>query len=286
MYQSERFVAVSDGGHDDADSNQIVDARDIHIVLLEFFEQAIEVLAAAADFYERDAFFLEIFFVGIDSALDVLVAFVDIFFDDLFGDGVIFRIEVLEAQVFEFAFDFADAKAIGDRRVDLHCLAGDTFALFGSEVIKGAHIMQAVGQLDDDDADISRHCKEHLPQVFKEVFFAGATQFYLAKLSDTVHQFRHFDAEFFFDLIEGEIGVLGDIVQQTGRDSTRFHTDFRENPSGFEGVFDIVGAGFSFLPLMRFACHRKSIRDEFFSFTGKRELRCFENIFEGHKGVK
>ena len=46
---------------------------------------------------------------------------------------------------------------IGERRENLQRVASDRHLLFGREILKGAHIVQAVGELDNDNAHILRH---------------------------------------------------------------------------------------------------------------------------------
>ena len=85
---------------------------------------------------------------------------------DALGDVAIrFGIEVAQREILEIPLDLPDAQAMRDRRVDLDRLARDRLLLRRRQARQRAHVVQAVGQLDDDDADVLGHRHEHLAQV-------------------------------------------------------------------------------------------------------------------------
>ena len=45
-------------------------------------------------------------------------------------------------------------------------------ALLGTKVLERAHVVQAVGELDDDDADVGDHGEQHLADVLGLMVFA------------------------------------------------------------------------------------------------------------------
>ena len=54
-----------------------------------------------------------------------------------------------------------------ERNVDFNRFAGDTLALFGFlDRVQRTHVMQAVGQLDQQDADILGHRENQLAEIF------------------------------------------------------------------------------------------------------------------------
>ena len=69
---------------------------------------------------------------------------------------------MLEGEIFQFTADLAHPEAVRDGGVDLKRLAGDALTALQAERAQGAHIMQPVGQFDDDDADIVHHREQHL----------------------------------------------------------------------------------------------------------------------------
>ena len=125
------------------------------------------------------------------------------------------RLQVLEGQVFQLAAHLAHAQAVRDGRVDLDGLARDALAPLGAEIAQGAHVVQAVGQLDHDDADILHHGQQHLAEALG-LAVLGGEEIQLAELGDAVDAARHLLAELLADLLDGDAGILHHVVQQAG----------------------------------------------------------------------
>ncbi len=64
------------------------------------------------------------------------------------------RIDKGKGQVFEFGSKAITADRARQGRIDFERFAGDALALFRRHEMQGAHIVQPVGQLDQQDADI------------------------------------------------------------------------------------------------------------------------------------
>ena len=105
------------------------------------------------------------------------------------------RVELGERQILELVLHLLHADALGQRRVDVHRLAGDAPALLVVvEELQRAHVVQPVGQLDQQHADVLGH-RQHqlaevlrLPRVLRLQLDAG-------ELGDAVDQARHLGAE-------------------------------------------------------------------------------------------
>ena len=74
-------------------------------------------------------------------------------------------LEHLEREVLELPLDLPDPEPLGERGVDLHRLAGDALLLLGRQPVQRAHVVQAIGELDEDDPDVLRHREQHLADV-------------------------------------------------------------------------------------------------------------------------
>ena len=99
-------------------------------------------------------------------------------------------IAVVEAEVFQFLIDRVQAQPIGDRRVDFQGFRGDAAAFFRRHRLHGVHVVQAVGQLDQDDAHILRHGQQHLAEVFGlRMLLGGKSQ--LVELGNAFDQQCH-----------------------------------------------------------------------------------------------
>ena len=77
--------------------------------------------------------------------------------------------------------------------------------------------MQAVGQLDEHDADVVHHGQHHLAHVLGlRLFRRGEVD--LADLGDALDDVRDLLAELGLDLVDGDRGVFDGVVQQAGGD--------------------------------------------------------------------
>ena len=73
----------------------------------------------------------------------------------------------LEGEILQLPLHLPDAESLGEWRIDLERLACDAALLLSPERGEGAHVVETVAKLDQDDADILRHGEEHLADVFR-----------------------------------------------------------------------------------------------------------------------
>ena len=82
-----------------------------------------------------------------------------------FDAGVLLRMFVLETEVLEFGLDFVQAKTVGQWSVDVKRLTRNFILFVGWLRLQCAHIMQAVANLDENDADILTHGEQQFLEV-------------------------------------------------------------------------------------------------------------------------
>ena len=116
-------------------------------------------------------------------------------------------------------------------------------------MLEGAHVVQAVGQLDDDDADVGDHGQQHLADVLGLVLLAVG-KLDLVQLGDAFDDVRHLLAEALLDLFGGDIGVFDGIVQQAGGDGGGVHLQLRQHQRDLQRMARIGFAGGALLSLM------------------------------------
>ncbi len=133
-----------------------------------------------------------------------------------------FRFQDAERQILQLGADFAHAEAMRDGRVNLHGLGRNALLPFGRERPNRAHIVQAVGQLHHDDADVVHHGEQHLADALGLALFARG-QIQLAQFGDAVDHAGDIVAEFLFHFGEGGGGVLHHIVEQAGFQAHQVH---------------------------------------------------------------
>ena len=76
--------------------------------------------------------------------------------------GVALGVEGGEGQVLELPLELLDAEPVGQRRVDVEGLLGRAPLLPLRHHGDGAHVVEPVGQLDDEDPPVVGHGHEHL----------------------------------------------------------------------------------------------------------------------------
>ena len=123
-----------------------------------------------------------------------------------------------EGQVLELVLERLHADPLGQRRVDLDRLGGDPAPFVGlADEVQGAHVVQPVGELDQQHADVVRHREQQLAEVLGLLGVRGL-QLELVELGDAVDQAGDLGAEQPLELGQRGAGVLDGIVQQRGRD--------------------------------------------------------------------
>ncbi len=79
---------------------------------LQFFEKAIEIFGTTMNIKHPDPFFGQNTLNESRGFFDIHLSFSEIGFLKFFGMGKVFRIKILEAKVFELAFNFTDTEAV------------------------------------------------------------------------------------------------------------------------------------------------------------------------------
>src|SRR5579862_3832102 len=202
---AEDRIAVLQRARNDAHRAQIVDLIDRDALLLQLFVDAEEALNAA--FHPRlDASLFQL--VGDDllhlaeKGLALLAAGVNGLLDLFIAE----RIEEAEAEILEFAADLSHAETVGDGSIDLQSLFGDFVLAVRLQMLERAHVVQAVGQFDKDDANVIDHRQHHLAQVFGLLLFAGG-EVDLADFGDALDDVRDLFAKFLANVDDRYRGI-------------------------------------------------------------------------------
>ena len=102
---------------------------------------------------------------------------------------------------------------MGERRVDLERLARLLDLLLLRQRLERAHVVEAVGELDQDDPDVRGHRDHHLAVVLGLVLVA-ALEGDPGQLGDAVDELGDRLAELLADLVEARAGVLDRVVEE------------------------------------------------------------------------
>ncbi len=135
------------------------------------------------------------------------------------GD-VLLGLQELERQILEFRLGAGHPEPVGQWRVDFPRFRGDPFPSVGREVLQGPHVVEPVGELDDDDPGVLGNREEELPVVLDLLLGPGA-EGQVGDLREPVHQARHLGSELRRDVVDAHFGILDHVVQQRRRDRGR-----------------------------------------------------------------
>ena len=215
VHQTEHRVTVADVLDQHAEGHDVVHLVQGQGLGLHLFVDAVLVLDAPVDLPfqtvgsqqildEGDHLFDDLLFHHLMRVQPVVDLVVDV------------RPQVFEAQVLQLALEQVQAQTVGQGRVDVHGLLGDAALLVGLLEIKGAHVVQAVGQFDHQHAHVVAHGQDHLADVLGLRLFLVLEDDH-ADLGDTVHDVGHVFTELVVDLFDGGAGVFHRIVQQARR---------------------------------------------------------------------
>ncbi len=151
------------------------------------------------------------------------------------------RPEVLEREIFELGLDPADAQAIRQRRVDVEGLLRDALLLVFAHELERAHVVRAVGELHEDDANVLRHRDDHLPEVLGLLLFLAerVRGRELRELRDAVDDVEDLFAEKIFHFVRSRERVFDRVVQQTRNDRRLIELELSEQTRDLERVNEI-----------------------------------------------
>ncbi len=128
---------------------------------------------------------------------------------------VLARMQALEGEVLELPLDGVDAEPVGDRRVHLERLLGLLQLLLAAEVLDRPHVVEAVGELDEDDARVLRHRHDHLAVVL-DLRVLAARELDPRQLRDALDEPGDLVAELGLHVGDVRLRVLDDVVEQGG----------------------------------------------------------------------
>ena len=234
VHQSEDIVAVADRVDDHAyrkDVEDLVDVTPLHIGLAINGHHRLDA-SLNGDMRDREAdFFQYLTFDLFDKRVALILSQLQTRFDLVISDGV----KIAHGEILELILDRLHTQTVRDRRIDLHALERLIAALLILDALDGAHIVQAVSELDDDHADIVAHRDQHLADVLRLTLLT-VSELNLTDLGQTVDKIHDLLAERVADLCEGDVGILDGIVQQRRYDRIRIHAHLGKDTGDRGGV--------------------------------------------------
>ena len=125
---------------------------------------------------------------------------------------------ITEAEVLQFLLYLIQSEAVGQRCIDIECLSCYLVLLVGQLTAQCAHVMQAVGNLDEYHTDVVAHRQ----QEFLEGFCLSrsfVTEDTAGDLGQSVGNLCYLGTEDVFYILHRVIGILHHIMEQSGTDA-------------------------------------------------------------------
>jgi hypothetical protein len=206
------------------------------------------VLGAAGD-VGRDVDLVQLLLEDDLRLVDVLVAVGAALGHHRLDLRVLARMEGLEGEVLELGLERVDAEPVRERRVDLERLARLLHLLLTAPVLDRAHVVQPVGELDQDHAHVVGHGDDHLAVVLRLGVLA-ALEADAGQLRDALDELGDLVAELVPHLLDRDVGVLDDVVEERGRDRLVVEVQLGADLGRTERVVDEVLARAALLTLV------------------------------------
>ncbi len=230
-------VAVLHRVHDHAQCREVVDLVELLALDGHLLVDGVDVLRPSGDLDGHDADVLELAIEERSRVGDHGVAVGAALVDELLDLGVAAGMERGEGEVLEFRLERVDTEAVRERCVDLEGLARLLDALVLAHVAERAHVVQPVGELHHEDAEITRHRDDELAVVLGLVLLL-ALEVDLRELGDTVHQCGDVRTEQGLHLVEAGLRVLHGVVHQSGLDGLRVRPELGADHGAPDGMRD------------------------------------------------
>ena len=164
--------------------------------------------------------------------------------------GVLARVQDLERAVLELPLHRVDSEPVRERRVDLERLLRLAHLGLLALVLDRPHVVEPVGELDQDHADVLRHRHDHLAVVLG-VGLLARLEARPRQLGDALDELGDLVAELGAHIVRLDVGVLDDVVQQRRGErrvvEVELGADLRDRP----GMVDERLAGASRLAFVR-----------------------------------
>ena len=249
--RAQRRVAVLHRVDEHPDAHQVEDVVEVAPLHDHLLVDAPEVLRAAAH-VGVDAQLLQPLLHLLEHLEQVEVALGRPLRHHLVDLGVALGVQRGEGEVLELLLDLLHAEAVRERRVDVEGLAGDALLLPLRQGGQGAHVVEPVGELDDEDPEVLRHRHQHLAHGGGLLRLLGV-EAHPVELGDPVDDGGHVGAELGLEVGEADAGVLDGVVQQRRGDGGVVEAELGHDAGHGQRVLDVGLARLADLPGVRVA---------------------------------
>ena len=281
MDDAQDGIAVRDGVHDHPDRDEVIDLVEGLLLQDHLPVNGIEVLAAAVDIVMDMLLVQALGKLGDDQA-NAFLPLLALHADEMDDAVVAFGIDILEGQVLQLLLEGIDTEAVRQGRIDIQRFPGDGNAAVLRLEAEGPHIVQTVGQFDQNDPDIPGHGEDHLPEGFR-LGFLPVGEIQLVQLGDAVHEIGDLLAELRADRIQGDaLAILDGIVQEARGDRRGIDHEIGEDGGDEPGMAEIRLTGLAELAGVGFVREFPGLLHEKIAVAGVVLLDPVQHLVQGH----
>ena len=278
MDDAERGVTIFHRRGDDSKGQIVVDLADVDPLPPQLLVDRMDRLDPAVHLGIDDVL-LHLAVEGRANAVDDVARSLHLLVHRLAQIFELARVHVAKCQVLELILDLSHPEAVGDRSVDLHRLLGDALPpLFGEE-LEGPHVVQAIGQLHQDHAEVRHHGQKHLAEGLGLLLFLR-DEGVAGDLGDAVDQVGDLLTKELHELLLGRQGVLKNVVQQTDGDGGLIETHVGQDVGHIEGMHEIGLARAADLSTMLQSREDVGLLEKLFVEARLIALDLVEDVFE------
>src|SRR6185437_5328669 len=243
---AECMVTIRNAVHEHANREKIVDLLVRLVAIHHLLVDGPEMLRPSGDLHVGDSGSRHFRGERLAHPLDEIVALGTLLRNETREVAIRIRLEMLEREILELPADLRHSETVRQWRVQVARLLSDAPALLFGKRLERAHVVQAIGELDDDDARILGDRQQQLAIVL-DLRVARRMRRQVLDLCEPVHDPRDFLAELQFDVGEGEAGVLDHIVDETRDDRRGIEVEPRQDLGDRDTVEYVI---LSRLPLL------------------------------------
>ena len=186
---------------------------------------------------------------GFDHFFDVLFALAPSDTQLLLELGSLSGMQNAKAKVFEFRLKPVHAESVRQRHINFHGLDRDSLLGIFSKKVDRSHVVQAIGQLNEQDADVLRHRDQHFAEVFG-LSFAHGRELDLRNFGQAFDEERDLFPAQTFNFFAGGKGVFEGVVEKGRGDRHVVHPHVDQDAGDFERMNEIGLAAQSLLPVV------------------------------------
>ena len=253
VHYAKHIIAIINRVYDYAHGVNIIDFLHGFTLLVNFAIYSVNALYAPHKI-KLAVFLAQALVYFILYVVEELLLLVLLHFHAAFNVVIAHRVEHPNTAILKLLHNRSDTESVRQRSIDFHGFMGYAALLLHRLCVDGTHIVQTIGKLYYDYANVLCHCHEHFAYILRLLLLLGGVVdlFYLLQLGNAVNQICNVRAKFLFDFLKGNIGVLHNVVQKRRYHRIRIHAKLdgylccfnRVDDIWFPACAELTGMGF------------------------------------------